>query len=71
MRILIRLGGIFHRVFGKFVAGFVVSLAMMRGSDAVRVRGQVMELGGSLVPVVAAYPAMTAAVASIAHKLLL
>ena len=71
LRVLVSLGGVFHRMFGKFVSGLVISLGVMHRSDAVSVRGKVMELGGSLVPVVAAFPAMASSITSIAHESLL
>jgi hypothetical protein len=39
---------------GKLVPGLVVFLFVVRCSDTVSVRGKIMELGGSLVPIVAA-----------------
>jgi hypothetical protein len=58
-------------MFGKFVSGLVISLTVMHRCDAVSVRGKVMELGGSLVPVVSAFPAMASSITSIAHESLL
>jgi hypothetical protein len=39
---------------GKLVSGPVVFLSVMHCSDTVSVCGKIMELGGSLVPIVAA-----------------
>jgi hypothetical protein len=47
------------------VPGLVIFLAVMRSSDTVGVRGKVVELGSSLVPIVSASPA------SVAHQSLL
>jgi hypothetical protein len=44
-------------LFRKFVSGLVIFLAVMRRSDTVGVRGKIVELSGSLVPVVSASPA--------------
>ena len=49
----------------------MVFLAVMGRGDAMSVRGKVIEFCGSLVPVVAAYPASRASIASVAHKSLL
>jgi hypothetical protein len=54
LRELESLGCIFQRLSRVLVPGLVVFLAVMRGSDAVSVRGKVMELRRSLVPVIAA-----------------
>jgi hypothetical protein len=43
----------------------------MRRSDTVGVRGKIMELGGSLVPVASAYPGVVTPVTSVAHASLL
>jgi hypothetical protein len=67
-RVLVGLGGVFHRVPGQFVSSLVISLAVMRSGDAVSVRGEVMELGGPLVPVISAFPAMTPSITPIAHE---
>ena len=69
--VLVSLGRVFHRPFRKFVSGLVIFLSVTRCGDAVGVRGKIMELGGSLVPVVSAKPAMVAPVASVAHESLL
>jgi len=53
------------------VAGLVIFLAVMGCSDTVGVRGKIVELCRSIVPVVPAQPAMIASVASVAHKSLL
>ena len=53
------------------MSGLVILFAVMRCSDTVGMRRKIVELGGSLMPVVSAYPAMIASVATIAHKLLL
>jgi hypothetical protein len=53
------------------VSGLVIFLAVTRRSDAVGVRGEIVELCRSIVPVVPAQPAMIASVASVAHKSLL
>jgi hypothetical protein len=53
------------------VPGLVIFLAMMRRGDAVRVRGEIMKLGGSAVPVVSAQPSVIASIASVTHELLL
>jgi hypothetical protein len=71
LRILVRLGCEFHRLFGILVSRTVIFLAVMRGSNAVGVRGEVVVLGGSLVPVVSALPAMISSIASVAHERLL
>jgi hypothetical protein len=55
-RVLVSLGGVFHRVPGKLVSGLVIFLFVMLGGDAVGVRGKIVKLGGSLVPVVSAAP---------------
>jgi hypothetical protein len=49
----------------KFASSLVIFLTVMCRSDTVGVRGKIVELGGSLVPVVSALPA------SIAHESLL
>ena len=69
--VLVSLGRVFHRLFRKLVSGLVIFLAVMRRSDTVSVRGKIVELGGSEVPVVSALPAMVASVASVAHESLL
>ena len=51
--------GIFHGLLGMLVSGLMVFLPMVRGGGAVRVRGQFVKLGSSLVRVIwhgAAYP---------------
>jgi hypothetical protein len=67
-RVLVSLGGIFHRVPGKLVSSLVVSLFVMLRGDAMGVRGKIVELGGSLVPVV---PALPPSGVCFAHELLL
>jgi hypothetical protein len=44
--------GIFHCLLGMFVSGLVVFFSVMRGGGAVRVRGEFMEFGSSLVRLV-------------------
>jgi hypothetical protein len=44
-----RLGSMFHRLPGVFVAGLVVTLAMMDGSCSMSMRGHFVKFGGSLV----------------------
>jgi hypothetical protein len=58
-------------MFGKFVPRLVISLAVMHLGDPVSVRGKVMKLRGSLVPVVSAFPAVISSITSVAHKSLL
>jgi hypothetical protein len=41
----------------KLVSGLVIFLTVMRRSDTVDMRSKIVELGGSLVPVVSASPA--------------
>jgi hypothetical protein len=41
------LGGVFHRLAGKLVAGLVVPFVVMHRGDTVGVRGEVMELSCS------------------------
>jgi hypothetical protein len=53
------------------MSGLVIFLAVMRRSDTVGVRGEIVQLGGSLIPVVSAHPAMVASIASVAHESLL
>jgi hypothetical protein len=53
------------------VSGLVIFMAVMRRSDTVGVRGEIVKLGGSLVPVVSAQPAMVASISSVAHESLL
>jgi hypothetical protein len=47
-------------MFRKLVSSLVISLAVMGRSDAVGVRGKIVELGGSLVPIASALPALVA-----------
>ena len=42
----------FHRLFGVFVSGLVIFLTVMRRGYAVRVRGKLVVLSGSLVRIV-------------------
>ena len=49
----------------------VIFLAVMCRGDAVRMRGEIMKLCGSAVPVVSAQPSVIASVASVTHELLL
>ena len=44
-----RLGRVFHRLLGVLVPGLVVFLAVMRRGNAMRVRGKLVHLSGSLV----------------------
>jgi predicted fused transcriptional regulator/phosphomethylpyrimidine kinase len=53
------------------VSGLVIFLAVMRRSDTVGVRGKIVELGGSEVPVVSAEPGVVSSIASVAHEPLL
>jgi hypothetical protein len=53
------------------VPGLVILVSVTRRSDAVSVRSKIVELGSSLVPIVSAFPAMVATIASVAHKQLL
>src|SRR4029077_2670143 len=52
----------------KWKIPFSLRLNLMRHSDTVSVRGEIVKLDGSLVPVVSAYPAM---VPSVGHESLL
>lgn len=58
-------------MLGKFVPRLVIFLAVMCRGDAVRMRGEIMKLCGSAVPVVSAQPSVIASIASVTHKLLL
>jgi hypothetical protein len=71
LRILVSLGGEFHGLPGKLVPGLMFVLIVMRRSDAVSVRGEIMIFGGSLMPVVSAFSAVVSTIASVAHKSLL
>ncbi len=42
----------FHGLPGIFVAGQMVAFTVVRGRDAVRVRGEIVELCGSLMSVI-------------------
>jgi hypothetical protein len=44
-----RFGGMFHRLPGMLLPGLVIFLAVMRGSGAMRVCGEFVEFGSSLV----------------------
>ena len=48
---LIGLGRMFHGLLGVFVSGLVIFLTVMRGGNTVSVRGQLVHLGGSLMPI--------------------
>lgn len=48
-RHLVSLIGMLERLFGAFMSSLVVFFAVVDGSGAVRLRGAVMELGGSNV----------------------
>ncbi|MGH9681076.1 MAG: hypothetical protein ACRD4Y_14105 [Candidatus Acidiferrales bacterium] len=50
------------------MTGLVIFLILMRRSDTVGVRGKIVELGGSLVPVVSASPASFEDAYSFAHE---
>jgi len=39
----------FHRLFGKLVSGQMISFCVVRSGSTVRVRGEFVELGSSLV----------------------
>jgi hypothetical protein len=67
-RVLVSLGRIFHCVPGKLVSGLVIFLFVMLRGDTVRVRGKIVKLGGSMVPVI---PAPPASGGCFAHGLLL
>jgi len=71
LRVLVGFGGKFHGLPGKLMRGQMFFLIVMSRSHAVGVRRQIVELSSSLVPIVSAYPATVAAIASIAHGLLL
>ena len=49
----------------------MILLAVTHCGDAVGVRGKIVELGGSLVPIVSAWPAVIASIAAVAHGSLL
>jgi hypothetical protein len=53
------------------VPGLVIFLAVMSRGDAVRVRGKIMKLGGSAMPVVSAHSSVIASIASVTHEMLL
>jgi len=44
--------GIFQRLFGMLVSGLVILFPVVRGGYTVRVCGEVMKFGGSLVRVI-------------------
>jgi len=46
------LGRMFHRLLGVLVSGLVIFLAVMRRGGAVRVRGLLVKLSGSLMRIV-------------------
>jgi hypothetical protein len=52
LRGFVSFGGMFHGLLGMFVASLVVTFIVMRGSGAVSVCGEIMELGRSLVRLV-------------------
>jgi hypothetical protein len=52
LRGLVGFGGMLHGLLGVLVAGLVIFLAVMRGGDTMRVCGQLVHFGGSLVRVV-------------------
>jgi len=52
LRLLVRLGRVFHRLLGVLVPGLVIFLAVMRRGNAMRVRGKLVHLSGSLVRIV-------------------
>jgi len=59
LRPLERLLGMFHGLPGMLVPGLVIFFSMVRGGGTVRVCGEFVELGSSLVRVIwhsAAYP---------------
>ncbi len=41
--------GMFHRLLGMFVPGLMIFFPVVRGGSAVRVCGEFVEFGGSLV----------------------
>ncbi len=49
----------------------MIFVAVTRCSDTVSVRGKIVELGSSLVPIVSAYPFVIPSIASVAHGSLL
>ena len=51
LRPLERFIGMFQRLFGMFLSGLVVFFSVVCGSGTVRVCGEFVELGGSLVRV--------------------
>ena len=51
LRKLVGLGGVFQGLPGILVPGHMVFFAVVRGGNPVRVRGEIVELGGSLVHV--------------------
>ena len=71
LRELISLGRVFQSLLGMLVSGLVIFLAVMCRRYTMGVRRKIVKLGGSLVPVASALPAMIASIASIAHELLL
>lgn len=71
LRVLVSLGRIFHRLPRQLVRGPMIFLAVVRCGDAVSMRSKIVELGGSLVPVVSALPVVIASVTSVAHESLL
>jgi hypothetical protein len=52
LRQLESFSSMFQRLPGMFLAGLVIFFSMMRRGRAVRVGGEFMELGGSLVRIV-------------------
>jgi len=49
LRLLERLGRVFHGLLGVLVPGLVIFLAVMRRGNAMRVGGKLVHLSGSLV----------------------
>ncbi len=52
MRPLVSFFGMFHGLPGMFVSGLVVSFRVVRRGDAVRVCGEFVEFGSSLMRVI-------------------
>jgi len=45
----VRLLGVLERLSGKFVTRLVILLAVLLGGSTMRLRGEIVELGGNLV----------------------
>ncbi|HEY4742526.1 MAG TPA: hypothetical protein VIH76_18150 [Candidatus Acidoferrales bacterium] len=52
LRQLISLVGMFQGLPGKLVAGLMIAFAVVRGGNAMRVGGELVEFGGALVRIV-------------------